>query len=155
MQTKPKITKSATILSACNGRNITVEWQCTLDIQHRGKNDHLLFIVADTNSLPIIRLNSSKRLNLINRILSIFNSQKRNFLNVYKECFGEIGTLPEIHRITIDQNIALAVTPAVALLDKVKLELETMRRLDMVKPASEPTEWVNPLIIAKNPNGFS
>ena len=59
---------------------------------------------------------------------------------MYKECFGEIGTLPKIHRITIDQNIALAVTPAVALLDKVKLELETMRRLDIVKPTSEPTE---------------
>ena len=155
LQAKSKITKSTTTLSAYNGRNITVKWQCTLDIQHCGKNVPLLFIVADTNSLPIIRLNSSKRFNLINRILSIFNSQKRNFLNVYKECFGEIGTLPKIHRITIDQNIALVVTPAIALLDKVKLELERMRRLDIVKPVSKPTEWVNPLIIAENPNGFS
>ena len=122
LQTKPKIRKTTTTLSAYNGRNITVRGQWTLDIQHRGKNVPLLFIVADTNYLPIIGLNLSKRLNLTHRILSIFNSQKRNFLNECKDCFLEIGTLPKIDHITIDQNIAFVVTPAIALLDKVKCE---------------------------------
>ena len=89
--------------------------------------------------------------------MSISNFQKRNFLNESKDCFGEIGTLPKVHHITIDQNITPVVTPAwkipIALLDKLKLELEGMRRLDIIEPVNEPTEWVNPLIIVEKPNG--
>ena len=138
LQRKPRITKSTTTLSTYNGSNIPVKGQCTLDIHHRGKNVPLLFIVADTNSLPIIGMNSRKQLNLNKRILSISNFQKQNFLNEYKDCFGEIGTLCKVHHITIDQNITPAVTPArnipIALLDKLKLELKRMRRLDIIEP---------------------
>ena len=157
LQRKPRITKSTTTLGAYNGSNISVKQQCTLDIHHHGKNVLLLFIVTDTNSMPIIGLNSSKQLNLIKRILSISNSQKRDFLNEYKDCFSEIGTLPKIHHITIDQNITPVVTPArkilIALLDKLKLELERMRRLDIIEQVNEPTEWVNPLLIVEKSNG--
>ena len=157
LQRKTRITKSTTTLSAYNRSNVPVKGQCTLHIHHRDKNVPLLFVVADTNSLPIIGLNSSKQLNLIKRILSISNSQKRNFLNEYKDCFGEIGTLPKVHHITIDQNITSVVTPArkitIVLLDKLKLELERMQRLDIIQPVNEPTEWVNLLIIVEKPNG--
>ena len=117
----------------------------------------MLFIVTDTNFPPITGLNSSKQLNLIKRILSTSNSQKRNLLNEYKDCFGERGTLPRVCHITIDQNITPVVIPArkipIALLDKLKLELARMRRHDIVEPISESTEWVNPLIIVEKPNG--
>ena len=63
-----------------------------------------LFIVADTNYLPITGLNSSKQLNLIKKILSISSSQRCYFLNEYKDCFGEIGTLPKLCHLTNDQN---------------------------------------------------
>ena len=130
LQRKPRITRSTTIPSAYNRSNIPVKGQCTLDIHHRGKNVPILFIVADTNSLPVIGLNSSKQLNLIKRIFSISNSQKQDFLNEYKDCFGEIGTLHNVHHITIDQNITPVVTHAwkipIALLDKLKLEFERM-----------------------------
>ena len=65
LQRKPRITKSTTTISAYKGSNIPVKGQGTLDIHHRGKNVPLLFIVADTNSPPIIGLNSKKQLNLI------------------------------------------------------------------------------------------
>ena len=157
LQRKPRITKSATTLSAYNGGNIPVKGECTLHIHHRGKNVPLLFIVANTNSPSIIGLKSSKQSNLIKRILSISNSQKQNFFNEYKDCFGEIGTLTKVHHITVDQNITPVVTPArkipKALLDKLKLELQRMQRLDIIGPVNEPTEWVNPLIIVQKPNG--
>ena len=103
--------KSTTTLRAYNGSSIPVKGQCTLDIQHRGKNVHLLFIVTYTNSALTIELNSSKQLNLIKRKLSISNSQKRNLLNKYEDCFGKIGTLPKVHHIAIYQNITPVVTP--------------------------------------------
>lgn len=118
----------------------------------------MIFIVVETNYLPIIRLNWSKQLNLIKRIIPISNPQKRNFFNGYKHCFGEIRTLPKVHHITINQNITPAATPArkipIALLDKLKLELQRMRRLGILELLSELTDWVNTLIIiVKKPRG--
>ena len=104
-----------------------VKWQCTLEIQHCSKNVPLLFVLADKNSPPTKGLNSGKPLNLIKKILSISNSQKCNFLNEYKNCLWEIGTLPKFHNITIDQNITPVLNFArripIFLLDKLKLEL--------------------------------
>ena len=78
-------------------------------------------------------------------------------MNEYKDSFSEIGTLPKVHHITIDQNVIPVVTPArkipTALLDKLKLELEIMRRPETIEPVNEPTEWVNPLKIVEKPNG--
>ena len=77
--------------------------------------------------------------------MSISLSQKSNFLNEYKDCFGEISTLLKVHYITINQNITPFVIPArkspIALLDKLKLELEKMQWLDIVESVSDPTEW--------------
>ena len=110
LQTKPRITNSMTNLSAYNGSNIPVKGQCTLDIQHRSKNVPLLFIVADANSPPIKR---EEKIKLSKRILSISNSQKCNILNKHKDCFGETGTLPKGHHITIDQNITTGITKTI------------------------------------------
>lgn len=116
LKTKSGITKSTTTLSAYNGSSIPVKKQGTSDNQYHSKNALLLFIVADTNYL---------RIDLIQIILSVSNSQKHNFLYEFKVCFGE-----KVHYITIDQNLTSFITPAgkilIALLDKVKLELEIM-----------------------------
>ena len=65
-----------------------------------------------------------KQLNLIKKILSISNSQKRNFLNECKDCCDEIVTLPKTHHVTIDQNITSVVTTvrkiSIALVNKLK-----------------------------------
>ena len=154
---KTKNNKINDQLGAYNWSSNPVKGQCALDIQHCCNNVPLLCIVAYTNFSPIIGLNSRKQLNPIERILSISNSQKRNFLNEYKDYFVEIGTLPKFYHITIDQNIIPVVTLAtkdpLALLDKPKLELERMQRVDIVEPVSEWSNWVNPLIIVKKPNG--
>ena len=88
----------------------------------------------------IIEQNFSRQSNPIKSKRSISNSQKYN-----------------IHHITIDQNIATIITPArkipVALLDKLKFELEIMQRLDVLESVSELTEWVNLLVIVEKPNG--
>lgn len=89
-----------------------VEGLGTLDIQHHGKNMSFLFIIADTNFLLIIGLNSGRPLNLIKIKRSFSSSQKHNFLNKCRDCFDEVGTLPKVHYITIDQNITAVVTPA-------------------------------------------
>ena len=117
--------------------NIQVKVQCTLDIQHCGKNVLLLFIVADTNSPPIIGLNSSKQLNLIKRILSVTLKSHQNWyaknqlINVTKIWWKNIkfrGT------IDIDKNVLkkgfyfLVSLPWLKYLDQWAIHYVDMKR---------------------------
>ena len=54
------------------------------------------FIVVDSKSVPILGLATS--LNLIKRISAI-NVSSEQFLSEFSDCFGEIGTLKNIHLI--------------------------------------------------------
>lgn len=74
------------------------------------KNAPLLLIITGTNSPPIIKLNLSKQLNHIKRVLFTSNSQNRNFLDDYKDFFGEISTVLKVQYNNIDQSIIPVLT---------------------------------------------
>ena len=115
LHSKSKLLKSPVKLTAYNGSNIPVKGQCILRVQHIGKIIPLLFIVADIDSPPILGLRSSQKLNLIQRIMKITSSSERehpNFLDEFHDCFGDIGTLPKIHHITVDKSVDLVVHSA-------------------------------------------
>lgn len=79
-----------------------------------------------------------------------------DFLSEFKECFVELGTHPGIHHITMDPEIKPVINPPrnipVALKKKLKKELIKMTELGVIKPVSEPTEWVSSLVVVEKPN---
>ena len=64
---KPKLKKTSVKLSAYNGTEIPVSGNCLPKIKHKHTLTHVLFIVADTKSSPILGLKTSSNLNLIKR----------------------------------------------------------------------------------------
>ena len=55
-----------------------------------------MFIVADANSQPLLRLKTGTQLNLIKRIMNFDKTpdpKLPSYLNEFKDCFGEIGCL--------------------------------------------------------------
>ena len=54
----------------------------------------------------------------------------------------------------VDQTptISPAKRVPIAFRDKMKFELHGIIKLDVIEPISEPTEWVNPLVIVEKPN---
>ena len=95
---RPKIKTMSTKLSAYNGSTIPVHGKCLIPLTHKGHQDHLLFIIVNSETTLIIGLATSERLNLIRRVYKVTESSikesfsSKTIRDEYPECFGEIGT---------------------------------------------------------------
>ena len=79
------------------------------------------------------------------------------FLSKFKDCFGELGTLPGYHHITMDLNIKPIIIPphkvSFALKQRLKQELQWTTQLDIIIPINGPTDWVSSLVVVEKSNG--
>ena len=101
------------------------------------------FLVADTNSTPIIGLNTSTKLDLIKRVMEI-NSPLPNYLKEFRDYFSDIGCLPGKHHIVIDTNHPPDINPPRriphALREKLKAELYKMVKMNIIQAVNEPRD---------------
>ena len=152
---KPKLLSTNTKLTAYNGSEIPVQGKCIAYIKRNGKNIPLLFIVSNTNSPPIHGLQSSEKLNLINRVMAI--NSETDFKHEYSDCFGELGTLPKTHHITLNKEVPPVIHAArsvpFSIHTKLKDELSRMVKLEVIEPVEGPSDWVSSLVIVEKPNG--
>ena len=144
-------------LTAYNGSQIPVIGQCEGKVNYRGKNVNLVFIVSSSKSAPILGQDSSVKLKLIQRVMNITQHNSPKFFAEFNNCFGDIVSLPKAHDVSVKPEVTLAISPArrvpITLRDKLKSELDRMIKLYVTETVSEPTEWVNPLVTVKKPNG--
>lgn len=153
---RPKLSPTSISLTAYNGTNISVLGKCTASIKYKKVTTSIKFIVADTISQPVLGATTCEKLNLIKRIFQI-DTNLPALLKKYQDCFGALGTLQKTHHITIDPSVPPVINPPrkipFALRDKLKVELDRMTKMGIIKSVSEPTEWVNSLVIVEKPNG--
>ena len=153
---RPKLKPTSVTLTNYDGTAIPVLGKCVANVTFRNTVTPLLFIVADTESQPIIGADASEKLQLIKRIFHI-DSNLPAFLEKYSDCFGDLGTLKNTHHITVDPSVPPVVNPPrrvpFAMKDKLKAELDRMTKLGVIKPVHEPTDWVNSLVTVERPNG--
>ena len=149
---RPKLKKTSVKLSAYNGTEIPVSGKCLAKIKHKNTVTHVLFIVADTKSSPILGLKTSSNLNLIKRIRKI-DSHAQDYFDSYGDCFGELGILPGVHHIVTDPNVPPVVNTPRRIPIAMKRELQRMENLDVIEHVTEPSDWVNSLVVVEKPNG--
>ena len=97
-------------LSAYNDTPIPVISRCVTDIKHRKKTFPFMFVVADTESCPIIGLNTCERLNFIKQIVTV-NSSYSDLIDEFSDVFGEIGYLRKEHHVEVDPKVTQSVNP--------------------------------------------
>ena len=94
-------------------------------------------------------------MHLIQRVFSV-SKVEPVFLSKFKDCFGELGTLPGCHHIIIDPKVRPIINPPCkvpfAFKKKLKQELQRMTQLDIIAHVNEPTDWVLSLVAVENPN---
>ena len=78
---------------------------------------------------------------------------KEKVLEECKDCFDKIGYFPgEKYPIELVNNPKPVVHPArsvpVHLLPLYKVELEKMKKADIITEITEPTEWVNSITLS-------
>ena len=153
---KPKLKDTKIKLTAYNSTKIPVLGKCILRVLHKGKMVPIMFILAETDSMAILGLDTCEKLNLVKRILLV-NKVNPDIMQEFSGCFGEIGTLPKIDHIHVNPEVKPVVHPPrrvpVALHQKLKAELDRMEKFDIIERVIEPTEWVNSLVVVQKPNG--
>ena len=153
---KPKLHSTKVKLSAYNDSPIPVIGRCVTDIKHRKKPFPVMFVVADTEPCPIIGLNTCERLNFIKRIMTV-NSGYSGLIDEFSDVFGKIGCLGKEHHTEVDPNVTPSVNPPtkipIALMGKLKNELNRMEKLSIIEKVSHPTDWVNNIVIVEKSSG--
>ena len=110
---------------------------------------------------PILSLKTSLELNLIKLTLSVEKPNvpltKESVIEEYSTVFKGFGNLEGEVSIQLKENATPKIHPPrrvpYALKDRVKEELDKMEKLEVIEKVTEPTDWVNSLVIAEKPNG--
>ena len=135
---KPKIKPATIQLSAYNGTSIPVTGKCIGKLKLKDRTVNVLFIVVDSDSVPILGLNTSVKLNLIKQIYQISENipSTTPIHEEFSDCFGEISCLPRIHHIEIRDDVKPLIAPVrkipFALKPKLKKELTRMVDLEVI-----------------------
>ena len=112
-------------------------------VKHNQSTIQVSFLVADTNSTPIIGLNTSTKLDLIKRVMEI-NSPLPNYLKEFRDYFSDIGCLPRKHHNVIDTNHPPDINSPRriphALREKLKAEFYKMVKMNIIQAVNEPTD---------------
>jgi hypothetical protein len=131
------------------------------NLKARYKNNTFFgpFYVVDTPSQPVIGLQASLKLQLIEIIMSVEPAliTKEEILSEHSETFTGLGSLDGEIKIHIKED-AVPVVHAPrrvphALKERLKHDLENMEKSHVITKVTEPTEWVNSLVIVEKNNG--
>ena len=143
---KPKIKPATIKLSAYNGTSIPVSGKCIGKLKLKDRTVNVLFIVVDSDSVPILGLNTSVKLNLIKQTYQISKNVQFTtpIQEEFSDCFGEIGCLPRVHHIEIRDDVEPVITPVrkvpFALKPKLKKELKRMVDQEIIEQVEKPTD---------------
>ncbi len=83
------------------------------------------------------------------------NKDQTDILNEYKDVFTGLGCIPGLHNIQLNLDIAPVIHAPrkvpIALKDRVKMELKLMEDLGVIVKQTDPTEWVNSMVMVVKP----
>ena len=160
LKPRPPLKTTSVKLSAYNDTSIPVAGKSIIPLVHKGVKYYVLFIVVSSDTTPIIGLNTSEKLNLIQRVSKVNRSDTFHPDQIPKEyfnCFGEVGILKTAYHIELKDDVTPVVVPPrkipYALKDPLKKELDRMEQLGIIEKVEKSTDWVNALVLVTKPNG--
>ena len=147
-------------LVSYSGHRLNTVGKVTLLVSTKNKYIPLEFEIVKNKSMPILGLKACLELNLISRLYSLNLNSKtattEEILDSYSDVFEGLGCLPTEYKIRLDKNAKPVVNPPrkipYALKNKVKNELSRLEKMRVIKKVTEPTEWVNSLVVVEKPN---
>ena len=163
------LTKPKNKLTAYNGTNLKTHGICTLPCAYGSQTCDIEFYIVETTSPPILGLKTCLSLGLIKLVYAVTSltpeisvkqeppMTKAKVLSEYKDVFQGIGNLPGECKIHIEPDAVPVIHPPrrvpIALRDKLKDELVRMEKCDVITKVTEPTEWVNSLVVVEKQSG--
>lgn len=142
-------------LTGYGGHTLEVYGYCETTSTYKAK--------STTEKFYIVNCKACKALGLIKVVYAVTsgkeNSTQSDHILTYKleysDIFKGIGTFPGECSFRIDPNVAPVVCPPrripFALKERLKTELDHMERDEIICKVTEPTKWVNALVVCEKP----
>lgn len=161
-----KIVKTTVNLCSYTQDSLPILGKVDLECHYK-KNTFLItfFIVDLENSVPILGLKTCIDLDLIKRVDNVdktvcikkFSEELNCLLKKNEFIFQGIGCLKKPYKIELKDGAIPKVHPIrkipFALQAKLKNVLSGLEKQKIIKKVNESTEWVNPFVIVRKPNG--
>lgn len=147
-------------LTGYGGHSLEVKGYCNIEGRYKERSTIQKFYVVNCNGPPILGFRACKALGLIKVVYAVSSEKERTtqsdkILSEYADVFKGIGTFPGECSFTIDPEVAPVVCPPrrvpFALKDRLKTELDNMEREGIICKVTEPTQWVNALVVCEKP----
>ena len=141
--------------------NYTPIGQCRNIVKNpkNNKKYNVNFIICHDNHTPIIGLQASKQMKMIQ--VREENFERTNSIDAKYDKFNhvfnkEVGTFEQSHKFLIKEGSKPCVMPSrrvpIALKSKVKSELDKLVKLNVIEPVNEPSEWVSQFVVIPKKN---
>ena len=147
-------------LTSYTGNMLPVIGMIQLASYHKSKVIQTKFYVVEGNAPPLNSLQSSVDLGLVQLTYAVESSfncappciDKQLVEKEYGDLFKGIGVLPgEVKLYLKDDAVPVVNPPPEALKLKLKAELDTMESAQIIAEVTEPTDWVNSLVVVEKP----
>lgn len=150
-------------LTSYGGTLIPILGQCIIWCEINNLTLPTRFFVCKIDQPTILGLTSCLKFKLIKIIASVipkidskFDSYSQ-FIDKNKDLFEGLGCLPGKCKIVLRDNAIPHIDPPrrvpFKLLSKYKDELERMCAMKVIEKVSEPTEWLNSVVLVEKPDG--
>ena len=162
---KAIIKPTSSRLTAYSGHALPVLGVSEVGVVFRGQQHSLNFHVIgdERRAHTLIGLPSIKRLGILNVSVVGYVGQteektgKNSLVEEFADVFTGFGKLKTTHTITLKPGAVPFVCPPRsvphALRDKLKIELDRLVSLEIIKQCSEPSEWLNQIVPVLKPDG--
>nr|XP_039259727.1 uncharacterized protein K02A2.6-like [Styela clava] len=150
-----KIHPTSIILKMFDGRKIKPKCKICVPCEHKGFPKHIDIMIVKQDVPSVLGLNACISLNLIKRIDNLQNCN--NVEDAFSNIFDGLGVIDNfVHKIQLKTDVKAIINPPrrvpVALRELLKAELNRLEDLNVIEKITEPTEWVNSLVIVKKKN---
>ena len=150
-------------LIAYSGNMLNTLGVVNLDCCHRTVVRPTKFYIVDTNAPPLIGTQSSLDLGLIKLTYAVDAPSseeavftKETVMKVYGDVFKGVGVLPGKCHLHLKEGAIPTVNPPrripETLKSKLKKELDQMVKDKIIRRVTEPTDWVNSIVVVEKPN---
>ena len=148
-------------LTDYGGHALTVDGKCKLKCRHKNSTLLLDFHIVDTSAPPVLAMKACRDLNLVKIVMAVSEDKGKldkdcqSIMEEYADVFQGIGEFPGECNFRVDPDITPVVCPPrripIALRSRLKDELDSMENNNIICKVTEPTDWVNALVVVEKP----
>ena len=162
---KTALKPTSTKLTSFSGHKLKPIGIVQLPCKIQGNNFDIDFYIVDSSVPSVLGGSTCRETGLIQRLYNIqtneFPKQKKDLPqdieSSYKDLFEGLGCMPDTYTIKVDPSVKPVIHPPrkvpISMKEKVKTELLRRESEGVIKKQTEPTDWVNSMVVVPKPNG--